>query len=216
MRSERGMPALFPPPPLGGGRGRTYPSRSARGREQAKRDRRGCPPKWENPQTTTTTKSQKSPQSQKSQFRQQLDNPNIHATLVSVNTFGPGATDLGKITKPAMARGTTNSTLTAKTDNIKAIETIDGRTGGTIRPELIAPGPRRRQRRLHSQELPSVGRAGSGFPRTDRRVAQWGPRNTSHTAQPGPSRAVGYPWTRNVDPVSLHGRDHGVSWSPSQ
>ena len=113
-----------------------------------------------------------------------------------------------------MARGTTTSTLTAQTDNIKATETIDGRTGGAIRPALIAPSPRRRQRRLHSQELPSAGRAGSGFPRMDRRVARWGPRITSHTAQPGPSRAVSYPWTRNVDPISLHGRDHGVEYKP--
>ena len=67
-----------------------------------------------------------------------------------------------------MARGATTSTLTAQTDNIKAIETIDGRTGGNIRPELIAPSPRRRQRRLHSKELPSAGRAGSGFPKIDR------------------------------------------------
>ena len=83
------------------------------------------------------------------------------------------------------------------------------RDGGTIRPSLVAPGPRRRQRRLlpdsvipaHAgiqggEGLPSAGRAGSGFPRTDGRVARWGPRNTSHTVQPGPSRAVGYPWTR--------------------
>ena len=66
-----------------------------------------------------------------------------------------------------MARGTTTSTLTAITDKTKATQTIDGRTGGSIRPGLIASSPRRRQRRLHSQELPSAGRAGSGFPRTD-------------------------------------------------
>ncbi len=66
-----------------------------------------------------------------------------------------------------MARGQTTSTLTAITDKTKASETIGGRTGGTIRPVLIASSPRRRQRRLHSKELPSAGRAGSGFPRTD-------------------------------------------------
>ena len=162
--------------------------------------------------------------------------------LYLLTTFGPGSTDLGKITKPAMARGTTNSTLTAITDNTRATATSHDRDGGAIRPSLIASSPRRKQRRLLPESLatapfakrkgarrlllkssragdarlPSAGRAGSGFPRMDRRVAQWGPRITSHTAQPGPSRAVSYPWTRNVDPISLHGRDHGVSWSPSQ
>ncbi len=156
-----------------------------------------------------------------------------------------------------MARGTTNSTLTAITDNTRAMATSHDRDGELVPttvipakagtqgwcrdegcPSLIASSPRRRQRRLSPEplapfakrkgartsesecagdaRLPSAGRAGSGFPRMDRRVAQWGPRNTSHAAQPGPSRAVSYPWTRNVDPISLHGRDHGVSWSPSQ
>ncbi len=89
--------------------------------------------------------------------------------------------------------------------------TSHDRDGGTIRPSLVAPSPRRRQRRLSptpqplapfaerkgarrrrtqrrragDARLPSAGRAGSGFPKMDRRVARWGPRNTSHTAQPG-------------------------------
>ena len=72
-----------------------------------------------------------------------------------------------------MARGITTSTLTAQKDNIKATETIGVRSGGPRainpnRPVLIASSSRRRQRRLHSQELPFAGRAGSGFPRIDR------------------------------------------------
>ena len=53
--------------------------------------------------------------------------------------------------------------------------------------------------------MPSAGRAGSGFPRMDRRVAQWGPRNTSHTAQPGRRG-------RSVIRGRVRCRSHFVAW----
>ena len=60
----------------------------------------------------------------------------------------------GQLSSRGLARGSRNNTLTAITDKIKVIETIDDRVGSYyFSPTLILSGPRRKQCPLYSVKL---------------------------------------------------------------
>ena len=77
----------------------------------------------------------------------------------------------GQLSSRGLARGSRNNTLTAITDKIKVIETIDDRVGSYyFSPTLILSGPRRKQCPLYSvnSESSLLDCAGN-----DRRMRDW-------------------------------------------
>ena len=76
--------------------------------------------------------------------------PHICTTIRDVHTWSQ-IDGSGQLSSQHLARGTRTNTLTASTDNIKVIETIDDRVGGyNFLPTLIASRSRRKQCPLYS------------------------------------------------------------------
>ena len=115
--------------------------------------------------------------------------------------------------------------MTASTDTFKVTESIGDRAGSyNFSPALIASRSRRKQRPLYSAhpmgitESPFFDRAGS-----EGCIKGWSPRMlqwrgiTSQSTQPESKRANRvFVDAYDVNPISLHGRDDGVSRGPTR
>ena len=141
-----------------------------------------------------------------------------------LTTQGPRSTDPGISIKSRHLEENRVTTLTASLGNInKTAATSGGRAGGICRPALVASSSRRRQRPLHTPKryivngVRFVSTAQGNGERINYRsrrmlqTPQYEPVDSTRSA-----RAGDLPWTRNVNPISLHGRNYGVSWGPTQ
>ena len=140
-----------------------------------------------------------------------------------LTTQGPRSTDPGISIKSRHLEENRVTSLTASLGNIKTAATSGGRAGGICRPALVTSSSRRRQRPLHTPKRYIVNGVrfvstaqGNGQYRNYRsRRTMWSPQyepvDSTRSARTGDS-----PWTRNVNPISLHGRNYGVSWGPTQ
>ena len=127
----------------------------------------------------------------------------------------------GQLSSRGLARGSRNNTLKAITDKIKVNDSIVDRVGGyNFSPTLILSGPRRRQCPLYSvnSESSLLDCAGN-----DRYSKDWSPSFFEGSATQakrlcqsryGPVESS---WTRTMsNPISLHGKDDGVSRGPTR
>ena len=161
-------------------------------------------------------------QSQKTQFRQlPLDITShlyYHGKCTHIWSQIDGS---GQLIKSKLDERIRTNTLTASTDTFKVIETIDDRVGGyNFLPTLIESCSRRKQCPLYlvNSESSFLGCAGETIVASKAgRGVLCSPRITSQSTQPESvraSRAVVDAY--DVNPISLHGRDDGVSRGPTR
>ena len=136
-------------------------------------------------------------------------------------TFWSQIDGSGHLSSRKTVRGIRTNTLKASTDKIKVIKSIDDQVGSYyFSPTLIASSSRRKQRPFYSAH--PMGQTGSPFfdrAGSDRYSKDWSRSSMRalQSTQPESKRASRvFVDAYDVNPISLHGRDDGVSRGPTR